>query len=61
MGQIGTMYKILQKLQRSGEYNNKKTIMFFTEEEFKCHLVKITHERYENSPDQISKAIEKVD
>ena len=60
MGQIGTMYRILQRLQRRGEYNNSRTIMLFTEEEFKGHLEKITHERYENSPDQISKTIEKV-
>ena len=35
--------------------------MLFTEEEFKGHLEKITHERYENSPDQILKTIEKVE
>ena len=34
--------------------------MLFTEEEFKGHLEKITHERYENSPDQTSKTVEKV-
>ena len=34
--------------------------MLFTEEEFKGHLEKITHERYENSPDQILKTIEKI-
>ena len=50
MGQIGRMYKILHRLQRRGEYNSSKTIMHFTEEEFKGHLEKITHERYENSP-----------
>ena len=61
MGQIGRMYKILQRLQRRGEYNNSKTVMLFTEEEFKGHLEKITHERYENSPDQILKTIEKVE
>ena len=60
MGQIGTMYKILQRLQRRGEYNNSKSIMLFTEEEFKDLLEKITHERYEHSPDQISKTVEKV-
>ena len=60
MGQIGRMYKILQRLQRRGEYNNSKTILLFTEEEFKGHLEKITHERYENSPDQILKTIEKI-
>ena len=60
MGQIGTMYKILQRLQRRGENNNSKSIMLFTEEELKGHLEKITHERYENSPDQISKTVEKV-
>jgi len=61
MGQIGRMYKILQRLQRRGEYNNDKTIMFFTEEEFEGHLEKITHERYEDSPDQILKIFEKVE
>ena len=61
MEQIGRMYKILQILQRRGEYNNSKTIMHFTEEEFKGHLEKITHERYENSPDQILKTIEQVE
>ena len=61
MGQIGRMYKILQRLQRRGQYNNSKTIMLFTEEEFKGHLEKITHERYENSPDQMLKTIEKVE
>ena len=61
MGKIGRMYKILQRLQRRGEYNNSKTIMLFTEEEFKGHLEKITHERYENSPDQILKTIEEVE
>ena len=60
MGQIGTMYKMLQRLQRRGEYSNNKTIMLFTEEEIKGHLEKITHERYEDSPDQISKTIEQV-
>ena len=40
MEQTGTMYKMLQRLQRRGEYNNKKTIMLFTEEEFKGHLEK---------------------
>ena len=44
MGQIGSMYKILKRLQRRGEYNNKTT-MLFTEEEFKGHRDKITHER----------------
>ena len=29
MEQIGTMYTILQRLQRRGEYNNNKTIIFF--------------------------------
>ena len=52
--------QILQRLQRRGEYNNSKSIMLFTEEEYKGHLEKITHERYENSPDQISKTVEKV-
>ena len=61
MGQIGRMYKLLQRLQRRGEYNNSKTIMLFTEEEFKGYLEKITHERYENSPEQILKIIEKVE
>ena len=61
MGQIGRMYKILQRLQRSGEYKNCKTVMHFTEEDFKGHLEKITHERYENSPEQILKTIEKVE
>ena len=60
MGKIGTMYKILQRLQRRREYNNSKSIMLFTVEEFKGHLEKITHKRYENSPDQISKTVEKV-
>ena len=35
--------------------------MHSTEEEFKGHLKKITLERYENSPEQKSKTIEKVD
>ena len=35
--------------------------MLFTEEEFKGHLEKITHERYDNSQDQILKTIEKVE
>ena len=35
--------------------------MLFNEEEFKGHLEKITYERYENSPDQILKTIEKVE
>ena len=61
MGKIGRMYKILQRLQRSGEYKNCKTIMHFTEEDFKGHLEKITHERYESSPEQILKTIEKVE
>ena len=61
MGQIGRMYKILQRLQRRGEYNNSKTLMLFTDEDFKGHLQKITHERYENSPDQILKTIEKIE
>ena len=61
MGQIGRMYKILQRLQRRGEYNNSKTIMHFTEEEFKGHLEKLTNERYENSPEQILKTLEKVE
>ena len=61
MGQIGRMYKILQRLQRRGDNNNSKTIMHFSEEEFKGHLEKITHERYENSPEQILKTIEKVE
>ena len=61
MGQIGRMYKILQRLQRRGEYNNSKTIMLFTEEEFKGHLEKITHKRYENSPGQILKTIKKIE
>ena len=52
---------MLQRLQRRGEYNNTKAIMLFTDEEFKGHLEKITHGRYENSPDQISKTIEKVE
>ena len=60
MGQIGKMYKVLQRLQRREEYNNNKTIKLFTEEEFKGYIEKITHERYENSPYQISKTIEKV-
>ena len=55
MGQIGRMYKLLQRLQDS------KTIMHVTEEEFKGHLEKITNERYENSPEQILKIIEKVE
>ena len=59
MGQIGRMYKILQRLRRRGEYDNIKTIMHFTEEDFKGHLEKITHERYENSPEQILKTIER--
>ena len=54
-------HKIKQKLHRRGEYNNNKTIMLFSEEEFKGHLEKITHERYENSPDLIVKTIEKVE
>ena len=61
MGQTGRMYKILQRLQRRGEYNNSKTIMLFNEEEFKGHLEKVTHERYENSPEQMLKTIEKVE
>ena len=61
MGQIGRMYEILQRLRRRREYNNSKTIMLFTEEEFKGHLEKITHERYKNSPDQILKTIEKIE
>ena len=61
VGQIGRMYKILQRLQRRGEYNNSKTLMLFTDEDFKGHLEKITHERYENSPDQILKTIEKIE
>ena len=36
--------------------------MHSTEEEFKGHLKKIAHERYENSPEQFQlKTIEKVD
>ena len=35
--------------------------MQFTEEEFKGHLEKITHERYGSSSDQILKTIEKVE
>ena len=35
--------------------------MLFTEEEFKGHLEKITHERYENSPNQMLKTIEKIE
>ena len=35
--------------------------MHFSEEELKGHLEKITHERYENSPEQILKTIEKVE
>ena len=60
MEQIETMYKILHGLQRRVEYNNSKTILLFTEEEFRGHLEKITYERYENSPNQISKTVEKV-
>ena len=55
------MYKILQRLQRGGEYNNSKTIMHVTEEEFKGHLEKITNERYENSPEQILQILQKVE
>ena len=51
--------QILQRLQRRGEYNNK-TIILFTKEESKGHLEKIAHERYESSPDQISKTVEKA-
>ena len=61
MGQIGRMYKVRQRLQRRGEYNNSKKIMHFTEEEFKGHLEKLTNERYENSPEQILKTFEKVE
>ena len=61
MGQIGRMYKILQRLRRRREYKSTKTIMLFNGDEFKGHLEKITHERYENSPEQILKIIEKVE
>ena len=47
-------------MQRRGDYNNRKTIKLFTEEEFIGHLEKITHERYENNPDKILKTIEKI-
>ena len=52
---------MLQRLQRRGEYNNIKIIMYSTEEKFKGHLKKITHERNESSPEQILKTIEKVE
>ena len=52
--------KAAKKRRVQQQQEQEESIMLFTEEEFKGHLEKITQERYENSPDQISKTVEKV-
>ena len=61
LGRLGEMYDLLKKLQKSGEYNNSKNILLFSEEIFKEHLEKITENRYESDVIKIETVMNKVE